>query len=375
MSIPSTVTNVGRMEFGHAWQVRGISVHPDNPNYISDEDGILFNKDKTILRAYPPGRTNNSYNIPNTVAILDYSSFKNSQNLTIVNIPQSVHTVGEMAFYHSGICSVEIPSTITNIGERAFTYVSNLTNISVHPDNPYFNSKDGVLLSKDKTILIAYPNKTNSSYTIPSTVTSIGKYAAYHLTYLTSVDIPDSVTNIEINAFASSVNLADVTFGNSVKNIGPYVFAGTSLTNVIIGKSVTNIGLNAFMACNKLKEITLLGDGPFTSGFLNYVSATIYYLPNSTGWSSYNWALANQVGVLNTSLLLPKINSFEASEIRNPLKKTLRFKGYSGVNYAVQKSDDLKNWITKTNHTGDGNEITYSEDSTNTQGFYRVFQQ
>lgn len=375
VSIPSTVTNIGKLEFGAA-PVLSIFVHPDNPKYSSNDEGVLFNKDKTTLVAYPGGRTNSTYNIPNTVTVLGYGSFRGSQKLTTITIPQGISVIGELAFYFSGIRSIEIPSTVTNIGERAFTYIPNLTNISVHPDNPNYKSdEDGVLFSKDKTTLIAYPNKTNSFYSIPNTVTTIGKYAGYHLTYLSNISIPNSVTNIEFNAFASSLNLANVTFGSNVQSIGAYAFVYNSLTSVVIGKSVTNVGLNAFMGCSRLREVVLLGDGPFTSGFLNYVSANIYYLPSAAGWSTYNWQLGNQVGSLNTAPLLPKINFHEIINTNNGFRKTLRFKTYSGINYFIQKSTNLSSWTTQTNLMGGGDEFTYLDESTNQKAFYRVLQQ
>ena len=74
-----------------------ISVASDNPNYIGI-DGVLFNKDKTMIVVYPASKDGSEYTIPN-----------------------SVTTIGEGAFYHcSLLASIDIPNSVTTIGEYAF---------------------------------------------------------------------------------------------------------------------------------------------------------------------------------------------------------------------------------------------------------------
>ena len=93
---------------------------------------------------------------------------------------------------------------------------------------------------------------------IPNSVTSIGIYAFYGCTSLTSVTIPNSVNNISEYAFRNCAGLSTVTIGKSVTSIGESAFEGCAgLTSVTIPNSVTSIGIFAFAGCSGLKSVTI----------------------------------------------------------------------------------------------------------------------
>ena len=86
-------------------------------------------------------------------------------------------------------------------------------------------------------------------------VTTIGDYAFYDCSSLTSVTIPDSVTTIGVYAFHRCESLESVTIPDSVTMIGDYTFFGChSLTSITIPDSVTAIGESAFVRCSSLQE-------------------------------------------------------------------------------------------------------------------------
>ena len=97
---------------------------------------------------------------------------------------------------------------------------------------------------------------------INSGVTSIGKYAFYNCTGLTSITIPDSVTSIGDGAFYKCTGLTSITIPDSVTSIGDSAFSGcTGLTSIVIPDSVTSIGNYAFSGCTGLTTAGPIGGG------------------------------------------------------------------------------------------------------------------
>ena len=193
-----------------------ISVDENNENYSSD-NGILFNKDKTILVQYPSAKDITAYEIPESVTTIGDGAFDCCTSLASVTIPDSVTSIGNYAFYEcTSLASITIPNSVTSIGRGAFEDCASLASISVDENNENYSSDDGILFNKDKTILVQYPSgKTTSTYSIPNSVTSIGNYAFYGCTNLTSVTIPNSVTSIGDCAFEGCTSLASITIPNS----------------------------------------------------------------------------------------------------------------------------------------------------------------
>ena len=195
--------------------------------------------------------------IPGSVTKIGRAAFSGCMSLTSVNIPSSVTWIGEVAFCGCiSLTRVEIPSSVTEIGDFAFSYCTSIEKFIVDEDNPNYCAIDGVLLSKCKTKLVSVYSSFVGKYTIPSSVTEIGKAAFDHCTSLTSVEIPSSVTEIGWGAFDGCASLASVEIPSSVAEIGEMVFCDcTNLTSVEIPDSVTEIGRGAFDYCTSLTEL------------------------------------------------------------------------------------------------------------------------
>ncbi len=127
----------------------------------------------------------------------------------------NVTSIGDGAFEECRrLAIVNIPGSVTNIGEEAFVGCYNLKAITVGTNNPDYSSVGGVLFDRGQDTLIEYPpGNTNSSYTIPDSVSSIGDFAFYG-TSLTSV----TNNNLTITNWS---NYAGTIINNTVTNSPP----------------------------------------------------------------------------------------------------------------------------------------------------------
>ena len=336
VAIGNSVTYVPTWTFFGCTNLTNFSVDAANSVY-SSLDGILFNKAKTTLIAFPVGRAGTyvvpegvtsvdnhaffqrsrllSVTIGNSVTNIGLSTFSHCTSLTNVTIGDSVTTIGQTAFssctslmnltvgnnvtvigdsafsFCTSLARVTIPGSVDSIESGAFGGCTSLTNISVDAANWGYSSLDGVLLNKTKTTLIRFPGGKGGSYVIPNSVTTIGRASFSYCGGLTDLTVGNSVTIIGNAAFHSCTSLTNVAIPNSVANIRDAAFSSCSnLASVTIPNSVTNIGQWAFNNCSSLTNVTSLGDAPsLTEGDTFYnveARARVYYYYGTTGWGS-----------------------------------------------------------------------------------------
>ena len=183
-----------------------------------------------------------SIEIPNSVTSIGDFAFWVCDDLTSVEIPNSVMSIGDYAFqFCTGLTRIEIPASVMSMGDYVFGDCNSLIDISVDEHNQYFCSLDGILFNKTKTKLICYPSgKSEKMYHIPSTVTSIGNGAFGYCRQLTNVEIPDSVTDIGKSAFEGCFNLENIKIPSSVTSVLEHAFHYcNSLIEILYGGTTT----------------------------------------------------------------------------------------------------------------------------------------
>ena len=198
-----------------------------------------------------------SIEIPNSVTSVGEGAFAFCSDLTALVIPNSVTSIGDYAFYNcSGLTSIVIPNSVTSIGSKAFYGCSGLASIKVEIYNTTYDSRDNcnaIIESSSNTVIAGCKNTI-----IPNSVTSIGDYAIYNCSSLTSIEIPNSVTSIGVSAFQNCSGLTSIVIPNSVTSIGERAFQNCSgLTSIEIPNSVTSIGNYAFYGCSGLTSIEI----------------------------------------------------------------------------------------------------------------------
>ena len=195
IKIGKNVTSIGAKAFAGCDGIASFDVAAENQTYCT-VDGVLFNKEKTILIQYPAGKQG------------------------AYTIPDGVTDFGQAFYYCSGLTSLTIPEGITSIESTAFVYCTAMTSIS-----------------------------------IPNSVTSIGE-SAFAASGLETISIPEGVTSLGENVFYYCQGLTSATIGDGLTSIPNSTFWGCSaLETVTIGKSVTSFGQNVFKECSNLKSI------------------------------------------------------------------------------------------------------------------------
>ena len=242
-----SVTNIGERAFDGCWGLTSVTI----PNSVTSIGSNAFQ--------FCSGLT--SVTIPNSVTSIGEYAFQGCYGLTSVTISNSVTSIEEYAFHDCyGLTSVTIPNSVTSIGKDAFSYCSRLTSVHIsdiaawcnidfptYNSNPLYYAQHLYLNGEEVKDLV-----------IPNSVNSIGDYAFYNCSGLTSITIPNSVTSIGVWAFCGCSGLTSVTIPNSVESIGNYAFWGCSgLTSVTIPNSVTSIGNSAFRDCSGLTSVTI----------------------------------------------------------------------------------------------------------------------
>lgn len=197
--IPESVEEVGAFAFYGCVNVKEYEVSKDNDSFF-DLDGVMFDKDMSMIIAYPIGSEVTEYTVPNGVSFIDYGVFSNSKLEKIV-LPESLVLIGEWAFAKS-----------TELKE----------------------------------------------VTLPNYLDKVSKYAFAYCTALTDIKWSTSLITLEKGAFGGCTSLTEITLPDSLKEIGQGAFSDcTSIREVILPEGLNILNEGAFSGCTSLNEIEL----------------------------------------------------------------------------------------------------------------------
>ena len=296
-------------------------VNNGNDTYELDADMFnLFSASELALADHDYGRMSNteySYQLKNGgVTITNYygeggdvvipamldgiqvtaieGAFKYNSAVTSITVPEGVWLISQEAFaYCDQLLSVSLPSSVTNLGDLTFFLDSSLSAVNVDEANQDYASVDGVLFSKDMSMLLAYPcSKAGSAYAVPDGVSYIANSAFCYAQTLESVTVPASVTAIGEKAFQYCFNLSNIQVGqgNTAYASQNGILFDSSLSYLIvypigrndsyyaIPEGTAGIFNNAFENCYMLETISIpegvvwIGNEAFSNSGLTSVT-------------------------------------------------------------------------------------------------------
>ena len=287
---------------------KGTNMNPVLPNLIKDYYPVVSIAKGAFM--YQPIE---SIIVSENVLTIESSAFENCSKLVSIILGPNVYSIGANTFQGcSALTEINLPAAITTLGSGWLIGCTSLQNINVDPANTTYSSQNGILLSKDGTILMCFPSaKPVVGMVIPPTVNTIGD-SAFAYTQLTNITLPNSVRRVNQNAFSFCDKLESVAFG----------------------EEFTSIGIYAFYECTALKSLHFPGNAPAAMNIsFEECSPTVYYSSAKDGWVLDDEGLWYGLKVVNTSTTSVTVDPRISYRIEDG-KMIITFKGilYSSTN-------------------------------------------
>lgn len=262
--IGMNVKEISTNAFEYCSMLQSLTVNSFN-SYYSSVDGVLYNKEKTILYIYPFGKSGTSFVVPSTVRSI--YNFSHNRNLKSVIIPNGVTSIRMSAFESCSMLeSVFIPKSVTNIGSGAFEKCNALKSVKV--DNPVPVKLISSVFPSTTTLYVPAGSKSayeNASYW--NAVSEIVEYTASPVISFADATVKDicvsnwdyngdgeldedeakAVTEIGNVFYMKSIkSFNELRYFTNLRTIAASAFNESSLTSIMFPSSITYVGNSAF---------------------------------------------------------------------------------------------------------------------------------
>ena len=266
--------------------------------------------------------------LPESLTEISIGVFSMCSDLKTISIPKNITKIGEGAFLGcSGLTSITIPDgtvaiddgafiacdnlekfvigeKLTSIGKNVFYNCLNLREFTVSEKNTSFSEIEGVLVNKDKTLLIQFPSAKSTDFIVPDVIRIIGERAFAGCENVNTIIFPNNVTAISREAFADCINLTNIHIGNGVDSIGPKAFQNCrKLESFELPAKLSHIADSVFQNCHSLGSI-IIPDGTITIGVSAFEYCYLQDLTIGKGVTAIG-DYAFFVGCMNSTLIIP----------------------------------------------------------------------
>lgn len=206
-------------------------------------DGVLYDRNLTILYRFPMHKDATNYKIPDTVKTIEFQAFKGFAG-TEITFPSGLTTIKDEAFSNVKITSLNFPASVRNIGVSAFSACSAVTTIT-------FGEGSQLEVIGDKAF---YATTGLEVIKLPDSVKSIGNYAFYK-SAITELVLPAALETIGDNAFQECERLFKIVVQEKIKTIGANAFDKTGIQSIYLPATLTSIGDKAFFNAKYLETV------------------------------------------------------------------------------------------------------------------------
>lgn len=257
-----TITGTGEMDdFGQSGE---FMIHPagasewhlyhDRIETIRIEEGVTTVGNQAFYNFSALTRVE----LPESLTKIGSSAFAGCVKLPEIRLPSNLQDLAGHALYKcENIKSLTIPAALTEFSPLSVSGCIGLSAFDVAEGNPAFAVRDGILFSKDGSILVCYPQgKDGDSYAVPDEVKEIGD-AAFQAAKIKTISLPDGLIKLGDGAFVGS-GLTEFILPTTVSAV-PEDLLGScaALGKVTLHEGVTAIGDGAFFECAALEKIDL----------------------------------------------------------------------------------------------------------------------